>query len=170
MNPHDESPFEDLAETVEATRAATKSPALASRLSRLGAAIIDALIGCAIGFPIMFATGFFQRAMQQKTSLVETLLMTVIGIAIYLVVHGYLLASRGQTIGKVVAGARIVDYNSGEILPLARLIGLRLIPVTIISSIPLVGGLLALIDTLFIFGSEQRCVHDLIAGTKVVQA
>ncbi len=28
----------------------------------------------------------------------------------------------------------------------------------------------SIVDILFIFGSERRCVHDLIAGTKVVEA
>ena len=32
------------------------------------------------------------------------------------------------------------------------------------------GGLFGLVDILFIFGSERRCIHDLIAQTKVVVA
>jgi uncharacterized RDD family membrane protein YckC len=80
------------------------------------------------------------------------------------------LATRGQSIGKLVVGARIVDYNSGQILPLLKLIGLRLLPVTIVALIPVVRSFAGLADVLFIFGSKQRCVHDLIAGTKVVDA
>jgi hypothetical protein len=36
--------------------------------------------------------------------------------------------------------------------------------------IPGVGRWMPLIEILFIFGEERRCVHDLIAGTKVVIA
>ena len=37
-----------------------------------------------------------------------------------------------------------------------------------ISAIPLVGMLFWLIDPLVIFGEERRCVHDVMAGTKVI--
>jgi uncharacterized RDD family membrane protein YckC len=36
------------------------------------------------------------------------------------------------------------------------------IPIAIISRI------LGMVDILFIFGKEKRCIHDIIAGTKVV--
>jgi hypothetical protein len=32
----------------------------------------------------------------------------------------------------------------------------------------LVGPYLSLVDVIFIYGSERRCLHDLLAGTKVV--
>jgi len=40
----------------------------------------------------------------------------------------------------------------------------------VIEAVPYVGGLFGLIDILFIFGDERRCIHDLMAGTKVVEA
>lgn len=89
---------------------------------------------------------------------------------IFLLLHGYLLATRGQTIGKMLLGVRIVDYNTDQLLSFGKLIGLRVVPVWMVSLIPFAGGCLVLIDTLFIFGNERRCIHDLIAGTKVVQA
>jgi uncharacterized RDD family membrane protein YckC len=149
---------------------ASKHHPLASRLSRLGASLVDAFIGLAIGVPIMFMTGYLQRAMEQQASVTETVLYSVGGMVFFLLLHGYFLATRGQTIGKMLLGVRIVNYDTGELLSFAKLIGLRVVPVWLVSSIPMAGGCLALVDTLFIFGSEQRCVHDLIAGTKVVQA
>ncbi len=50
------------------------------------------------------------------------------------------------------------------------MLGLRYLPTQVIVAIPVVGALYALVDALFIFGAEQRCLHDLIAGTKVVLA
>jgi hypothetical protein len=47
-----------------------------------------------------------------------------------------------------------------------RVIVMRGIVNGILSNIPFY----VLVDVLFIFGSEQRCLHDLIAKTKVVQA
>jgi len=143
---------------------------LASRLSRLGAAIADGIIGMIFTMPLMFVSGYWQRAMQQQVSAVEMAVYSVAGMAIYLVLHGYFLATRGQSIGKILARVRIVDYSTGELLPFGKLVGLRLVPVWIVSVIPIIGGFLTLIDILFIFGRERRCVHDLIAGTKVVEA
>ena len=37
-----------------------------------------------------------------------------------------------------------------------------------IGLIPIVGGIFPWVDALFIFGDEQQCVHDKIAGTKVI--
>ena len=135
MDTHDETPA-----GVEAKPAAAGSE-LAPRITRLGAAIVDVLIGLVITLPIMFVTGFIQRSMQQEVSMLETVMYNVSGIAIYLVLHGYLLATRGQSIGKMLLGARIVDYDSSEILPMAKLVGLRMLPVWIISMIPIVGCL-----------------------------
>ncbi len=63
---------------------------------------------------------------------------------------------------------RIVDLN-GAVLPVQRLLGLRYLPWWAASIVPFVGGLFALIDALFIFRKDHRCIHDHIAGTKVVQ-
>jgi uncharacterized RDD family membrane protein YckC len=108
--------------------------------------------------------------MQQDVGLGEMIFQSVLGMALFLLVHGYLLATQGQTFGKMLLSVRIVDFETTEILPLGKLVGLRLVPIWIVSMIPYIGGLLCLIDVLFIFGDDRRCIHDLIAGTKVVQA
>ena len=48
------------------------------------------------------------------------------------------------------------------------MIGLRYLPTAVVTQIPLIGSILGITDILFIFGQERRCVHDLIAGTKVI--
>lgn len=40
----------------------------------------------------------------------------------------------------------------------------------VISAIPLAGAAFGLVDILFIFRADRRCIHDLIAGTHVVTA
>lgn len=142
---------------------------LASRLSRLGAVLIDGLISMFVTVPIMFFSGYFQRAMQNNVAQTEVILMTIFGIVLFMVIHGYLLATRGQTVGKLAAGVKIVDYHTNELLPIGKLVGLRYLPIWIISTLPLV-SMLGLVDVLFIFGNERRCVHDYIAGTKVIMA
>jgi uncharacterized RDD family membrane protein YckC len=44
-------------------------------------------------------------------------------------------------------------------------VALRAWLVTLIGIIPLFG----LVDILFIFREDKRCIHDLIAGTRVIQ-
>ncbi len=64
---------------------------------------------------------------------------------------------------------RIVSVRDGRLLSFGRLIGLRYLPVWLVSVIPVI-QLFGMIDALFIFRRDRRCVHDLIAGTKVVRA
>ncbi|MCI0409163.1 MAG: RDD family protein [Acidobacteria bacterium] len=76
-------------------------------------------------------------------------------------------AREGQTIGKRVMHIRIVNYDDGQTAGPGRTIWKRTILNGLLGNfIPLYG----LIDPLFIFGAERRCLHDYIAGTKVVEA
>ena len=72
----------------------------ASRKSRLGAALIDMLTILPITMPLMYFTGGFDgiEAGAQPT-LAYTLIMALIGIVLFIVIHGKFLISNGQTIG-----------------------------------------------------------------------
>ena len=142
---------------------------LANRGSRLVAKLIDGLISNLILMPLMFLTGYFQRAIEQNVSIFEVAIYSIAGFLLYYAIHGYLLATQGQTVGKMLMAVRIVDYDSGQLIPIGRMIGLRDLPVMLASMIPYIGGVIAIVDALFIFTKEQRCVHDLIAKTKVVK-
>jgi uncharacterized RDD family membrane protein YckC len=39
----------------------------------------------------------------------------------------------------------------------------------LLQQMPVVNLILPLLDALFIFREDRRCIHDLIAGTKVIQ-
>src|SRR5262249_34329260 len=93
----------------EAAQGAASQRPLASRLARLGATIVDVIIALAIGLPIGFATGYLQRAMEQTASIAEMMVHGAGGLIVFLLLHGYFLATRGQTIGKMAVGVRIVD-------------------------------------------------------------
>jgi uncharacterized RDD family membrane protein YckC len=92
------------------------------------------------------------------------------GFGFLLIYQIRLLAREGQTWGKKLMKVRIVLYETGEIPRLGRSLGLRIVVNNLIGSVPCVGPLYGLADPLFIFGQERRCIHDFIAGTKVVEA
>ena len=144
---------------------------LAARGARLLAQLLDGLLGllCAgPGFLVMLA-GVSQRGGPPVITILGLLLMLagLIGLIVYQI---RLLAREGQTWGKRLMKVRIVLYETGEIPRLGRTLGLRIVVNNIIGSIPLVGPIYSLADPLFIFGNERRCLHDYIAGTKVVEA
>ena len=143
---------------------------LASRWARLGGAIIDGIIIAILIVPLMFAFGMVDRAMAGTNTFADAIIGIFIGLIVFTVLNGYLLANSGQTIAKRLLGMRIVSVADGSILPLPKIIGLRYVPLYVVGQIPLIGGILGLINALFIFRGDKRCVHDLIAGTHVIKA
>ncbi|MBL4770916.1 MAG: RDD family protein [Planctomycetes bacterium] len=141
-----------------------------SRTRRLGAAFIDGLVMLAIVMPIQWKAGVFDGYPTiQSQGYGETLMWTAVGFGILLLLNGYLLATRAQTIGKAALGIKIVTLD-GSNAGFGRIVLRRMLPLTLTASIPIIGGFVSLIDSLFIFRKNKRCVHDLIAGTRVVHA
>jgi uncharacterized RDD family membrane protein YckC len=141
---------------------------LAGRGMRLAGAIIDTLILMVLVFPVMFASGYWSLAMSgQQPGFGWQVGMAIAGFVCFLLINGYLLNKSGQTVAKKLLGMRIVDLE-GRKPEFLRLVGLRYGVGQIITLIPIVNMLYPLVDALFIFRQDQRCVHDLIAGTRVV--
>ena len=144
---------------------------LASRSKRLIGALVDACISIIVTFPVMMAMGVIQQLRDgQAVTVPQAVFFFFFGLVVFLLIHGYFLAKYGQTVGKRLIGTCIVSYADGQILPLGKVVGLRYLSIAIIGQIPFIGALFALVDILFIFGQERRCIHDLIAGTKVIRA
>lgn len=98
------------------------------------------------------------------------LIGAILGTAWYLILNGYLLATRGQSIGKIAAGTKIVDAETGELVPLVPLVLKRWVSIQILTLIPVVGNFVAIADSVMIFRENRRCLHDDFAGTKVIKA
>lgn len=150
---------------------------LAGRFTRLAAAMLDSLLMMAIIFPIQYLTGSFSRAMAQQIGWMEQIGMLLLGYLVMLALNGYLLLDRGQTIGKLLMGIQIVDAQNGALLPFLQVFVFRylwLVPLSVVVIfIPgayddQLVGLVALVGVLMIFGAERRCLHDYIAGSRVV--
>jgi uncharacterized RDD family membrane protein YckC len=143
---------------------------LASRVSRLGAALLDTIF-----MVVAYAPGFALLIMAEQPRDYESkqaltmlgLGLWLAGMAILVVIQLTLLCTSGQTLGKRLAGVRIVNYadeaNPGFV---GAVLMRSILPGLLGSCVPF----FSLIDILFIFGEERRCVHDLMAGTKVVEA
>ncbi len=97
------------------------------------------------------------------------LMWAAVGFIVFLVVQGVPLNATGQTWGKRITGIKIVDL-AGNKPPFGKLIGLRYLPVGVASNIPFIGPIISIVNVLLIFRGDRRCGHDLIAGTRVVQA
>ncbi len=140
------------------------SGALASRGSRLAASIIDVLIALASMAPgFLFMSG---GAATAEEMLQEGALAAMVGPVLLGLYYMFILARDGQTLGKKIMKIRIVRFDDGTNPGFGRVVGLRVLLNGLLGNIPFY----ALVDVLFIFGAQQRCVHDYIAGTKVIQA
>ncbi|MSU24586.1 MAG: RDD family protein [Opitutus sp.] len=87
-----------------------------------------------------------------------------------MVLQAALLTFRGQTVGKIATGLRVVRVADGS--PAGFLHGflLRGFLPRCLRHLPLIGVLFWFVDNCFIFRDDKRCLHDLIGGTKVVKA
>lgn len=153
----------------EVAEASTGQLVLASRWARLFASIVDSIILMIAVLPIAFALGIFDGLAESEPDLMFTAVTTLLSIAAFIVLNGHLLANYGQTIGKKIFKIKIVDME-GRQVSFGKLIGLRYVPWWLVSSLPVNFNALPLVNVLFIFRRDKRCVHDLIAGTQVVNA
>ena len=95
--------------------------------------------------------------------------MTNFALLALLVIQIYLLSTCGQTLGKKLLGIRIVSFDDETNPGFVKAFLLRVVVNGLIGAVPLVGGVYSLVDACFIFRDDQRCIHDIIAGTKVVK-
>lgn len=164
-----------------ASATSTEPACIAPRVDRLFATLID--LGICYGAILLWNWAanmqwvpHFRDLFGQNRLpiLLEPLVLLVIA---YLLVNGYLLAARGQTMGKWLLGIQIVDFHTNELISMRRIIMQRFIPVPLALAAAMIVlprfigllWLLLLIDVAPIFREEQRCIHDMLAVSKVVK-
>ena len=143
---------------------------LATRATRLGGAVVDMVLYVCAALPGVLAL--------LTTRHEAALVASGIGVATLAIYQWYLIATTGQSLAKRWLHMRIVrmdgspvDFVSGVLLrvwvPFILLFGIQV-------GFVFAGGpaelarALGVIDASTIFTREQRCLHDYIAGTKVV--
>lgn len=145
----------------------------ASRTKRFFGAVIDSLLLGAMVFAgvmlmgTLISSGFIEEAALDRSTLSldavnawGALYFPAIALTL---IQWNLIATRGQSIGKLLLGMRIVN-EGGQCPGFIQGVILRNWLRAALSLIPL----FSLIDALVIFGESRRCVHDFIAGTRVV--
>jgi len=137
---------------------------LAGRGHRLGAAIIDGTIYLVAGILLLLII-FWLLLVNPPLSAVIFLVLVGLAFVTLLIFDMVLLTKDGQTLGKKLLGIRIVQSDTGENGGFFPNVLLRLIFSGLLSIIPFYG----LVDILFIFRGDRRCIHDMIAGTQVVE-
>jgi len=145
---------------------------LATKWSRLGASIIDGLIVMIATLPLFYFMGGFDGIDQVPpvaAPLSVQFLTAFLGISFYCVINWKLLETKGQSIGKKLLNIRVV-YLDGAQASRKDILVKRYFPYILCSYIPFIGGIIGLVNVLFIFGKQRRCLHDRIAGTKVVRS
>lgn len=141
---------------------------LAARWRRFCAVCIDVAIGMVIFIVYFRVTGRFEiRSQYSWGGMADRVFGAFVGFGIWLVLNYYFLNLYSQTIGKRLFGIRIVQLNGQPATP-ARVAMLRYLPITFVGIVPIIGPLIGTLDALFIVRPDRRCLHDLLAGTVVV--
>lgn len=110
-----------------------RRPELAGRGQRLAGAVIDGVFQAALGIPLMLLLGLGPNLWNPGgAELPEKLRFLALGWLVYLLLHGWTLHTRGQTLGKLIVGTRIVDLD-GKTPPLVNIILRRVVPIAVLS-------------------------------------
>jgi uncharacterized RDD family membrane protein YckC len=142
----------------------------ASRGKRLGAALLDAVINVLWLAPLMLGivmAGGVRMGTKSAGPMLALMALALILLLAMIVINCVLVHRDGQTIGKRILNIAMVR-SSGDRMGLVRYIFLRLLPISVLGVIPWVGQFAGLVDVLLIFGTQRRCLHDLIADTIVI--
>ena len=149
---------------------------LAGRGRRLIATLIDMVLVPSLTIFLVMVAGVVEDAEDYRDSW-WILFVFLIAVASDLLLNGYPLWRRGQTLGKKIMGIAVTSAAATEDghyspipAPFWKLIGLRALffALLFVAIVPWVAAL-PIIDQLFIFGNKRRCLHDLVAGTVVVR-
>ena len=142
---------------------------LATRTKRLGAAIVDAIVMFVVGTAL-------SRGYCAIASVGQTYLSAGLGILAASMLQWLLIAQRGQTVGKLLLKIRIARRDGATAQPLNAVVfregpifALRCV-VLFTPGLKSLAQLAMFIDVVFIFGPRNRCLHDRIADTYVVDA
>lgn len=109
------------------------------------------------------------KLQEQLMQMIPTEAWQIMGLYIFimLVIQAFLLAKRGQSIGKMLTGIKIVDQQTNQIVNLTRVFLIRSVIFIILNLVFTL--IIAIIDYAFVLGQKKQTLHDALAKTKVVK-
>ena len=140
---------------------------LPAPVTRLLAQIVDTVFAAACVLPgaLVLILGIVT---EMRLTTILGVVGVLLGLAVALVVQVRLLRD-GQTVGKRQFEMRIVHFPTLEPVTLGTAFGIRYVVAQgLLGAIPWVGGLYGIVNILFVFAEDHRCLHDRIASTVVV--
>jgi uncharacterized RDD family membrane protein YckC len=173
--PDADNPYLPPASDVNAGAQPPMAGQLAERGTRFVSQIVDGLLFMAVLVPALIA-GFHSGAFRDggSTALFRSFFASAVGIVSgvawlgLIVYQAYLVATSGQSIAKKLFKIKIVKVDGSPVNFVSGVL-VRNWLMMVLQQIPGVNLILPLLDALFIFRQDRRCIHDLIAGTKVIQ-
>lgn len=138
---------------------------LALPVQRLAAYLIDSLILAVLLTPVSSKMNFAQYVEAgEPLPVVAVVQFYVVSYLVFILVNGWLMMKYGQTLGKryLKIAVSTQDYRVPDFF---RLVGLRYFPVWLFALVFLP---LYLIDSFMVFRKDRKCMHDIIAGTQVI--
>lgn len=147
---------------------------LAERGTRFFARLLDGILIFAALIPmvVVFAMSGFALSSASKGGDTSLMMLSLTLLVVPLALFAYqwsLIARQGQTLGKKWLGIKIVKLD-GSPVNFASGVVLRNWVMSMVGNVPYLGFVASLANVVMIFGQERRCLHDQIAGTKVILA
>jgi uncharacterized RDD family membrane protein YckC len=153
----------------------TGMPMLAGRLERFVAQIVDGLLNLAAALPgiVLLIVSAINAGPDEDPGPLFFVGLIIAGVgSLALNIYQWVLISQsGQSIGKRLMRVRIVKLETQQPPGFVYGVLLRLWVNGLLSGLPCgIGLVYTLVDLLFIFREDRRCVHDHLAQTVVIQA
>ncbi|WP_461030729.1 RDD family protein [Streptomyces sparsus] len=147
---------------------------LASRGRRLLARIVDALIiGIPVSLILLPLTGGLEFTTEEGEEVTYGggYVQTLVTALVYFLYEGFMLTTRGQTLGKMLLKVRVAMLENGAI-PAGNPGWLRAAVYSLPALVPCLGTLFWLVNVLFCTWDKpyQQCLHDKAGKTVVVTA
>jgi uncharacterized RDD family membrane protein YckC len=147
---------------------------LATPSSRLAAQIIDNLLFLAAAMPggvvgAILGSSFQFGSDKDDSAIVMAGALGLLTGLLFYIYQCQLIAGTGQSLGKRWSHVRIA-LEGGEPPGFWRGVVLRSWALFLLRIIPGLGYIVNLVDSLMVFSEGRRCLHDRIAGTRVLKA